>query len=133
MEALASSPATAMACRRPNADNKGGCIGTMYVASVQFKCFSFFRDMLQIFHTDVAKVDQMLHILQWLCMYVANMCPNVSSVFSDVCCKCVYLDVAYVSHICCECFIWMLRLFAMVFKFFFASVLNPCFKCSICL
>jgi hypothetical protein len=24
---------------------------------------------------------------------------NVSSVFWDVCCKCVYLDIAYVSHI----------------------------------
>jgi hypothetical protein len=26
--------------------------------------------------------------------------PNISSVFSDVCCKCVYRDVVYVSHIC---------------------------------
>jgi hypothetical protein len=25
---------------------------------------------------------------------------NVSSMFSDVCCICFYLDVAYVSHIC---------------------------------
>jgi hypothetical protein len=39
---------------------------------------------------------------------------NVSSVFSDVCCKCVYLDVAYVSHICCMYFIWMLQMFAKV-------------------
>ena len=29
---------------------------------------------------------------------------NVSYVFSDVYCKCVYLDVAYVSHICFKCF-----------------------------
>jgi hypothetical protein len=35
---------------------------------------------------------------------------NVLPVFSDVCCKCVCLDVAYVSHICFKCFIWMLRM-----------------------
>jgi hypothetical protein len=29
---------------------------------------------------------------------------NVLSVFSDVYCKCVYLDVAYISHICCKYF-----------------------------
>jgi hypothetical protein len=35
--------------------------------------------------------------------------PYVSFVFLDVCCMCVYLDIAYVSHMCCKCFIWMLR------------------------
>ena len=61
--------------------------------------------------------------------------PNVSSVFSDVCCKCVYLDVAYVSHICCKFFIWMLHIVAMVFQGFyvFLSVLDACFKRFICL
>jgi hypothetical protein len=29
-----------------------------------------------------------------------------------------YLDVVYVSHICCKCFIWMLCMFAMVFNGF---------------
>jgi hypothetical protein len=28
-----------------------------YVANVYFKCFRCFRDMLQLFHMDVAKVD----------------------------------------------------------------------------
>jgi hypothetical protein len=37
--------------------------------------------------------------------------PNVSSIFSDVCCKCVYMDVTYLSHICCKRFICMLRIF----------------------
>jgi hypothetical protein len=35
-------------------------------------------------------------------------------------------------HICCKCFTWMLRIFAMVFKCFscgFASVSDACFKC----
>jgi hypothetical protein len=31
-----------------------------------------------------------------------------------------YMDVAYVSHICCMCFIQILRMVAMVFK---------CFRC----
>jgi hypothetical protein len=31
--------------------------------------------------------------------------PNVSSMFSDVRCKCVYLNIVYVSHICCKYFI----------------------------
>jgi hypothetical protein len=30
--------------------------------------------------------------------------PNVSFVFLDVCCTCVFLDIAYVSHICLSVF-----------------------------
>jgi hypothetical protein len=56
--------------------------------------------------------------------------PNVSYVFSYVYCKCVYLDVAYVSHICCMCFICMLRMFAMVSSVFL-SISKACFKCFI--
>jgi hypothetical protein len=44
--------------------------------------------------------------------------PNVSSVFLDVCCKFVYLDVAYVLHMRCKCFIWMLRMFYNGFQVF---------------
>jgi hypothetical protein len=55
---------------------------------------------------------------------------NVSSVFSDVCCKCVYLDVVYVSHICLQVFYWdVAYVFAMVssiFHVFFISVSNAC-------
>jgi hypothetical protein len=40
--------------------------------------------------------------------------PNISS-FSDVRCKCVYLDVAYVSHICLQVFhLDVAYVFAMV-------------------
>jgi hypothetical protein len=62
--------------------------------------------------------------------------PNVSAVFPDVYCKCVYLDIAYVSHMWCKYFIWILRMFYMVFKCFsgvFASVSDAYFKCFICL
>jgi hypothetical protein len=57
--------------------------------------------------------------------------PNVLSIFSDICCKCVYLDVVYVLHISYRCFIWMLRMCCngfQVFYVFFASVLDACFK-----
>jgi hypothetical protein len=55
--------------------------------------------------------------------------------FSNVCCKCVYLDVAYVSHICCKYFILMLRMFyndfqvfLQVFQMHVSSVLSV-FRC----
>ena len=56
--------------------------------------------------------------------------------FLNVRCTCIYFDVAYIWHICCKCFIWMLPMFYMVFKCFsciFASVSYACFKCFICL
>jgi hypothetical protein len=60
-----------------------------------------------VFHTDVAKLDRDVAYVAIVCtrMLQASV-PNVSSFFSDVCCKFVYLDVAYVSHVCCKCFIW---------------------------
>jgi hypothetical protein len=75
-----------------------------------------------VFRMNVAKVDRDV-------AYVA--------IAIHVCCKCVYLDVAYVSHICCKCFIWMLHMFSngfsSVFQMFSASVSDLCFKCFICL
>jgi hypothetical protein len=53
---------------------------------------------------------------------------NVSSVFSDVCCKCVYLDIAYVSHIYCKFFIWMLHIFAIILQVF-SMCFCDCFRC----
>jgi hypothetical protein len=83
-----------------------------HVASVCFKCFRYFRGMLQVFHTDIAKVDQ-----------------NVACVamIVHVCCKCLQTYVASVficmlhmsSHICanvlyacCVC----LQYFSSVFR-----------------
>ena len=45
-----------------------------------------------------------LHMIQWLYMYVASVCSKCLVCFSDVYCKCVYLDVVYVSHMCCKGF-----------------------------
>jgi hypothetical protein len=57
-------------------------------------------------------------MLQWLYKYVASFCPQYFICFSDIRCESVYLDVAYVSHICYKCFISMLCIFTMVFKCF---------------
>jgi hypothetical protein len=50
-----------------------------HVASVHFKCF---RGMLQVFHTDVAKVDRDVAFVAMVCtrMLQASV-PNVSSFF----------------------------------------------------
>jgi hypothetical protein len=82
----ASPPATVVAprCRwqrRPHRD-------TMHVASVYFKCFRFFRCMLQVFHKDVAKVDgDVAHFAMGYAHMFQVYVPNISST-SDICCKC---------------------------------------------
>jgi hypothetical protein len=57
-------------------------------------------------------------ILSWIRHWLQVSVSNVSSVFFDVCYKCVCLDVVYVFHICCKCFISMLRMLVMIFKCF---------------
>jgi hypothetical protein len=92
----------------------------------------------------------MLHMLQWLYMYVTSICSkcficffrrmlqasvsNVSSAFSDVCCKCTYLDVAYVSHICCKSIFEMFQLFQsyVAINIFMLLVANILYDCCIC-
>jgi hypothetical protein len=71
--------------------------------------------------------------------------PNVSVVFPDVYCKCVYLNVARVSHIYCMCFYldvayilqWLLQSFLGVFYKCFRRMLQhynmtPLFVTQIC-
>jgi hypothetical protein len=40
-----------------------GCFAS--VSDVCCKCINYFGRMLQVFHLDVAKVDLVLHMLQW--------------------------------------------------------------------
>jgi hypothetical protein len=84
----------------------------------------------------------MLHMLQLFQRHAASVCFECFRCFK-VCFICVfrthvasYLDVAYVSHIRCMCFIGCLCMVAMVFKCFsgvFSSVSKACFKCFNCL
>jgi hypothetical protein len=48
---------------------------------------------------DVAKVDRDVTHVVYFCGVFSGMLQMF------------YLDVAYVSHICCKCFIWMLHMF----------------------
>jgi hypothetical protein len=93
--------------------------------------------MLQVFHTDVAKVDR---DVAYVVMVVLVCCKSVSPMFhlffSDIYCKNAYLDVAYI-------FTHMLKVFYLdvvyvcngfqVFISVFVSVSSTCFKCFICL
>jgi hypothetical protein len=112
-----------------------------HVASVCFKCF---RCMLQVFYMGVAKVDRNV---AYVAMVVQAFVSNGSSVFSYVCCKCVYLNVALLlqhmfasvlsgrcvcffyngfkcfSGVLCKCFRYMFQVFHL------AS--NVCCKCYI--
>jgi hypothetical protein len=73
----------------------------------------------------------MLHMLQWLYMYVAKVCSKCFICFFRHKLQVCFLDVAYVSHICLQVILHML---AMAFKCFrcFASVLDIYCKCFIC-
>jgi hypothetical protein len=73
-----------------------------------------------VFHSDVAKVDRVVAYVAMVVQRMLQVCiPNVSPIFSDICYKCIYLEVIYVADICCKYFIWMLRMFTMVFQVFF--------------
>jgi hypothetical protein len=71
----------------------------MYVSSVSDVsdiCCNYFIN-------DVAKVDWgMFHILQVFRRHAASVCSKYFICFSEFCCNLFYLDVAYVSHICCN-------------------------------
>jgi hypothetical protein len=58
---------------------------------------------------------------RYVATYVANFCPQCFICFSYVCCKCVYLDVAYV-------FTHMLQVFYLDVVY----VLQWFFKCFMC-
>jgi hypothetical protein len=66
----------------------------MNVASVQYKCFKYFRCMLQVFHKDVAKVDK----------NVGHVAMGYTRMF-----RVYVLNVSSVSDVCCKCFIWILQ------------------------
>jgi hypothetical protein len=54
---------------------------------------------------DVAKLDMdVAYIAMVVHVCYKGLLPMFHFCFPDVCCKCVYLDVAYVSHIRCICF-----------------------------
>jgi hypothetical protein len=70
-----------------------------------------------VFQMDVAKVDRdVAYVVMVVNVYCKGLLPMFYLCLLDACCNCVYPNVAYVSHIRCMCFIWLLRMVAMVFK-----------------
>jgi hypothetical protein len=77
-----------------------------------------FRGTWQVFDLDVAKVDRDVAYVAMVVQYVASFCSQCFICFPDVCCKRVYLQVAYVLHIYCKCFLHVAYVFAMVSSVF---------------
>jgi hypothetical protein len=103
-----------------------------YIASVCFKCFICLKGVLQVFHIDVAKVDQdVAHVA--MAIHVCFKCrfqmfhlfqTYVASVLSG-CCKStsgcyIYMQVFQMfSYVCCNCFyLHVCNDYTRVFKFF---------------
>jgi hypothetical protein len=91
-----------------------------YVASVSYECCK-------------SKLGCCICCNGYTCMLQVSV-SNVSSVFSYECCNWFYLDVAYVSHICCSFYLdvtYVLQWLSSVFGVF-VSVLDTCFNCFTC-
>jgi hypothetical protein len=59
-----------------------------------------------VFQVDVAKVDgDVAYVAMVVHVCCKGLLPMFQMCFLDTCYKCVYLYVAYVSHIRCICFI----------------------------
>ena len=73
-------------------------------------------------------------MLQWLYMYVASVYLQCFICFSDVCCKCAYLDAAYVSHICCKSMFEIFQPFQsyVAISIFMLQVATVLSRCCIC-
>jgi hypothetical protein len=73
-------------------------INTPNIVVATFQVFQIFqRYMLQVFHMDVAKIRNVAYVA--MTIYVC--CKHLLQMFNlDIFCKCVYLDVIYVSHVC---------------------------------
>jgi hypothetical protein len=75
--------------------------------------------MLQAFRLDVAKVDRDVAYVV-MAIHVCFKCMfQMFHLFFTCSLQVFHLDVVYVSHVCCNYFIWM-HMFAMVFKSFHA-------------
>jgi hypothetical protein len=83
--------------------------GLPYIAKRMFKVFRmFYRYVASVSYGVIAKLDRDVADATMLILVCCKLLfPMFHLFFSNISCKCIYLDVAYVSHICCKCFIWM--------------------------
>jgi hypothetical protein len=95
--------------------------GVAYVAIAIHICCKCKFQMFQLFQTYVASVlfIWILHMLQWLSMYIASLCSKCFAYLRPML-QVFHLDVACVSDICCK------RLFKIfhLFQMYVASVFH---------
>jgi hypothetical protein len=90
----------------------------MYIAVESYGCCKVDRDVPHVAY--VAIVFQRHVVI--VCFECFGCFSGMFHLcFPDACCNYVYLDVVYVSHICCMCFIRMLRMGCNGFQ--------VCFRC----
>jgi hypothetical protein len=104
---------------------------------VETVCFMRFIYMLYMFHLDIVKVDLVLHMLQWLYTYVANVCFKYFSCLKRMLqvfffwmlhmlhCLCVY--VASVCFICFKKYVANILSGCCIYY----SVIHICCKCML--
>jgi hypothetical protein len=88
-----------------------------------------------VFHVDVVKIYRdVAHVANGCARTLQASVPNVSSAFSDECCKCAYSDATYVSYICCKSMFEMFQLFqsCVTVSVFMLQVASVLFECCIC-
>jgi hypothetical protein len=76
-----------------------------------------------VFHADIAKVDRdVVYVAMIVHVCCKLLFPMFHLFFPHVCCKCVYLDVTYVSYIlqvflsrCYICFTIVFKCFSCIF------------------
>jgi hypothetical protein len=69
--------------------------------------------MLQVFHVDVVKVNR---DVTYAAMVIHVCCKRLFQMFQLFRRKLhmFYLGVAYISHLCFKCFIWILHMFSHI-------------------
>jgi hypothetical protein len=71
------------------------------------------KSLLQVFHIDVAKVDRdVAYIAMAIYVYCEPLFQMFYFFFGRML-QVFYLDVVYISHICCKCFRHMFHVFHM--------------------
>jgi hypothetical protein len=74
-------------------------------------CCSGYTCMLQVYVPNFSPVSDlcykcfiwMLHTLQYYTCFRHILRASIQNILSDVCCKCIYLEVVVSIHICCKC------------------------------
>jgi hypothetical protein len=85
---------------------------------LQVCSFMCFRGMLQVFHTNIANIDRNI---AYVVMVIHICCKRISAIFHQffqTYVASVFISMLHMFHKHVVCFIWILRMFAMVFKCF---------------